>query len=55
MDDVLTRGIHVNVQIPNAKPIHVELRPNHQGGFKFVPSDPKAREIFSGNPSEWKK
>jgi len=55
LPDVLTRGLHVNVEIPNNKPIHVGLRPDHQGGFKFVPSDPKASQIFKSDPSMWKK
>ncbi|XOK58295.1 DUF6531 domain-containing protein [Paenibacillus elgii] len=53
--DILSRGVHVNVEVPNGKPIHIGLRPDHQGGFKFVPADPKAKEIFEKRSDMWKK
>lgn len=55
LPDVLTRGVHVNVGIPNSKPIHVGIKPDHLGGIKLVPSDPKARDIFNKNPALWNK
>ena len=53
LTDVLARGVHVNVQTGESKPIHVGLRPDHQGGIKIVPADPTAKKIYK--TSQWKE
>jgi RHS repeat-associated protein len=55
LPDVQTRGIHVNVGVPNGKPIHVGLRPDHVGGVGLVPADPRARAIAQKNPAQWSR
>ena len=55
LQDVLSRGVHVNVQSGNVKPVHIGLRPDHQGGIKLTPEDPRAKAIMIKKPNEWKK